>query len=159
VAQDADHVVHGGAGRRGDDGDAARKARQRLFVFRGKEALPLQLRLELLKGDLQIANAGAGVATVAATTDLDMGTAAVDLRPGGALAAGDGGTLNITNATISFNGGSINGSGSGIVNVKDGFAFGSGTNTFSGRVACWWACRPSRRKGFTRIRRPRGRAS
>ena len=82
--------------------------------------------------DLRIANAGAGVATVAATTDLDMGTAAVDLRPGGAIAAGDGGTLNITNATISFNGGSINGSGSGIVNVKDGFAFGSGTNTFSG---------------------------
>ena len=82
--------------------------------------------------NLQIANAGAGVATVAATTDLDMGTAAVDLRPGGAIAAGDGGTLNITNATISFNGGSINGSGSGIVNVKDGFAFGSGTNTFSG---------------------------
>ena len=31
-----------------------------------------------------------------------------------------------------FNGGSINGSGSGIVNVKSGFAFGSGTNTFSG---------------------------
>ena len=82
--------------------------------------------------DLQIANAGAGVATVAATTDLDMGAAAVDLRPGGAIAAGDGGTLNITNATISFNGGSINGSGSGIVNVKAGFAFGSGTNTFSG---------------------------
>lgn len=82
--------------------------------------------------NLRIANAGAGVATVAATTDLDMGAAAVDLQPGGALAAGDGGTLNITNAAISFNGGSINGSGSGIVNVKDGFAFGSGTNTFTG---------------------------
>ena len=82
--------------------------------------------------NLRIANAGAGVATVAATTDLDMGAAAVDLQLGGALAAGDGGTLNITNAAISFNGGSINGSGSGIVNVKDGFAFGSGTNTFTG---------------------------
>ena len=83
--------------------------------------------------DLRIANAGPGVATVAATTGFfDMGTAAVDLQPGGALAAGDGGTLSISNTAISFNGGSINGLGSGIVNVKNGFAFGSGTNTFSG---------------------------
>ena len=82
--------------------------------------------------DLQIANAGPGVATVAATTEFDMGAAAVDLQPGGAIAAGEGGTLYITNTTILFNGGSINGSGNGLVNVKAGFKLGSGTNTFSG---------------------------
>lgn len=82
--------------------------------------------------DLRIANAGPGVATVAATTVFDMGTAAVDLQPGGAIAAGADGTLIISNTAIAFNGGSINGSSNGIVNVKNGFTFGSGTNTFSG---------------------------
>jgi hypothetical protein len=83
-------------------------------------------------GDLRIANAGAGTATVSVTTTLGMDGAKVDLQPGGALEAGNGGTLHITNTVISFNGGSINGSGSGRVNVKNKFAFGSGTNTFSG---------------------------
>ena len=82
--------------------------------------------------NLRIANAGPGVATVSATTEYDMGAATVDLQPGGALAAGEGGTLYITNTAISFNGGSINGSGNGLVNVKAGFKLGSGTNTFSG---------------------------
>jgi len=82
--------------------------------------------------DLHIANAGPGVATVAATTEYDMGAATVDLQPGGALAAGEGGTLYITNATVLFNGGSINGSGDGLVNVPSKFKFESGTNTFSG---------------------------
>ncbi len=82
--------------------------------------------------DLKIANAGPGTATVAATTEFDMGEANIDLLPGGAIAAGDGGTLYITNATVAFNGGSINASGSGLVNVKPDFVFGPGTNTFSG---------------------------
>jgi len=82
--------------------------------------------------DLKIANAGPGTATVAVTVELDMGKANIDLQPGGALAAGDGGTLYITNAAVAFNGGSINASGSGLVNVKPDFVFGPGTNTFSG---------------------------
>ena len=83
-------------------------------------------------GDMKIANAGPGTATVAVTTELDMGKANIDLQPGGALAAGDGGTLYITNAAVAFNGGSINASGSGLVNVKPDFVLGPGTNTFSG---------------------------
>ena len=83
-------------------------------------------------GGMKIANAGPGTATVAVTTELDMGKANIDLQPGGALAAGDGGTLYITNAAVAFNGGSINASGSGLVNVKPDFVLGPGTNTFSG---------------------------
>lgn len=40
-----------------DDGDAVRKARQGLLALAGEQALSLQLQLELLKGDMQIADA------------------------------------------------------------------------------------------------------
>ena len=56
-AEDAEHIMHRRAGGRGDDGDGLRVFRQRLFVRGIEKPLALQLRLELLKGDVQVARA------------------------------------------------------------------------------------------------------
>ena len=57
LAQDAQHVVQSRARGGRDDGDAVREARQGLLALAGEQALSLQLQLELLKGDMQIADA------------------------------------------------------------------------------------------------------
>ena len=49
--------MHRRAGGRGDDGDGFRVFRQRLFVRGIEKPLALQLRLELLEGDVQVARA------------------------------------------------------------------------------------------------------
>ena len=49
--------MHRRAGGRGDDGDGLRVFRQRLFVRGIEKPLALQLRLELLEGDVQVARA------------------------------------------------------------------------------------------------------
>ena len=55
--QDAQHIMHRRARGRGDDGDAARVFRQRLFVRRVEKALFAKRFFELLEGDVQIAHA------------------------------------------------------------------------------------------------------
>ena len=55
--ENLDHVGDGGAARRGDDADAARKARQRPLALRREQSLGGQFLLELLEGQLQRAQA------------------------------------------------------------------------------------------------------
>ena len=56
-AENAEHIVHRRAGGRGDDGDGFRVPRQRLLMRGVEQPLALQLRLELLEGDVQVARA------------------------------------------------------------------------------------------------------
>ena len=54
LAQNAEHIVDGGSGGRGDDADAVRKGRELLFMGGVEQALLKELLLELLEGDAQI---------------------------------------------------------------------------------------------------------
>ena len=56
-AEHADDIAHGRTRRRRDDGDPLRKCRQRLFVCTVKQALFLELLLELLISGIQVTHA------------------------------------------------------------------------------------------------------
>jgi hypothetical protein len=55
--ENLDQVGNGGAARRGDDADAARKPRQPALALRREQSLGGELLLELLEGQLQRAHA------------------------------------------------------------------------------------------------------
>src|SRR5256885_13789238 len=57
AAQDANDVANGGASGRSDESDAARKNRQRFFVFRVEETFGFETFFELIEGKLQRADA------------------------------------------------------------------------------------------------------
>src|SRR5256885_14779800 len=57
AAQDANDVANGGASGRSDESDAARKNRQRFFVFRVEETFGFETFFELIERKLQSADA------------------------------------------------------------------------------------------------------
>src|SRR5438034_2599723 len=53
AGENFEHVAHGGTARTGDQGHAAREARQRFLTFRGEISQPGEFFLELAQGQLQ----------------------------------------------------------------------------------------------------------